>query len=762
MLWLESVLDDLRYALRMMRRAPLVTAVAVLSLGLGIGANTAIFSVLDALLLKLLPVKDPRQIMMLSWLEKKTDRTRPDDSFSAPMFERFRQHPPELSKVIGFSEIDGFSLRAGGHAEIARGEVVSGNYYTVLGVTPWIGRALTDDDDNEFAAPVCLISYRHWASRFGSDPSIVGQSIVIGNVPFTLVGIEPKGFFGLIPGYEPAFRIPIHLLSQITSNRLNKFILLDPNSDWVRIAARIPSAMETQANAEINVVFRQSLLPNQQERVVLIGPGGEGLNFLIRDGFRTTFGPNGRCRLSSLIACANVANLLLARAHSREKETSTRLALGAGGARLVRQFLTESLLLAALGGTLGILLAYRGEDLLARSFEHLTLDAGPDMRVLAFTVGITLLTGILFGLAPAIRAARVDVQPGLQRDSRMSRSWFSHILVIAQLALSLIAVVGAGLYIRTLHNLRSIDLGINAHNLTVFRLAPSASGYTSEQDAQYAQRALARLESMPEVESAALSGALPMQGWGSVEIDAPGVASPADRPVSVGVVTARYFEAMGIPLLLGRGIEERDRAGAPTVAVINETLARTRFPSESPVGKHFHVGAQDFEIVGVVRDSKWTGIRQATPPAFFVSYSQSQSNYRVFAVEVRTVGSPAAADGAIRRAVAEVDPNVPIFEMKTEEQAVNELLNQNRLFAGLAAIFGMLALLLAAIGLYGVRAYAVARRTSEIGIRMALGADGRTITQMILSETAWLALFGVIAGIGLAYAVTRYVWKAVF
>jgi predicted permease len=435
-----------------------------------------------------------------------------------------------------------------------------------------------------------------------------------------------------------------------------------------------------------------------------------------------------------------------------------RLALGAGTGRLVRQFLTESLLLSAMGGTLGILLAYRAGEVLARRFEYLTLNVGPDLRVLAFTAGITILTGILFGLAPAIRAARGDVQPGLLRDSRSSRLGFAQILVVTQLALSLVAVVGAGLYLRTLHNLRAIDLGMNVHNLTVFRLIPAAAGYTSEQDAAFARRVLARLESTPDVESAALSRMLPFTGsGGNSRIEVPGVAASAAAPkVAAEVVTTRFFETMGMPLLLGRGIPERDGAATPRVAVINETLARAYFPKESPVGRHFRMGKEDFEIVGVVRDSKINGIRESTPPAVFISY-ESPFDFIKFAVEVRSVGNPGAGAGAIRRAVSDVDANVPIFEMKTEEQAVDDFLSTDRVFAGLSAILGAVALLLAAIGLYGVRAYAVARRTAEIGIRMALGADGGRIAGMILQETGWLALFGVVAGLAAAYAVTRYV-----
>jgi predicted permease len=745
MIWLESIFNDLRYALRMMRRAPLVTSIAALSLALGIGANTAIFTVLDALLLKLLPVKDPRQIVMLYWTAK--DQVRPDDSFSFPMFERFRQH----SGVIGFTDIDDRTVVAGGHADSGRGEVVSGNYYAVLGVAPILGRALTEEDDRDSAEPVCVISYRYWESRFGRDPSIVGQRIVVGGVPFTLVGVEPKGFYGLIPGYAPAFRVPIHLLVRVSSRQLTNAVFLDASSNWVRIAARVSRATQAQAAAELNVTFHQSMPPGQRPRTVLLGPGGEGLNW-IRDGFREPLLVlMAAVGLVLLIACANVANLLLARAQSREKETSMRLALGAGAGRLIRQFLTESLLLAALGGTLGILLAYRAGDLLARSFRFLTLDASPDLRVLTFTAAVSLLTGILFGLVPAIRAARVDL-----RDTR-SRSGFAHALVVAQLALSVVAVVGAGLYTRSLHNLRAIDLGMNIHNLTAFRLVPDASGYSRQQDADFANRVLARLETIPGVESVAFSRWTPMQGGGGVDIQTPGSL----LHVTANLVTAHFFETMGVPVLLGRGLEERDRAGAPLVAVFNETLAHDLFPKESPVGRHFQVRKQNYEIIGVVRDSKVNGIRTA-PPAFFASLPQSPSDFVAFTVEVRTVGNPSALAAAIRRAVSEVDANVPIFEMKTEEQAVDALLSQDRLFAGLSAIFGALALLLAAIGLYGVRAYAVARRTSEIGIRMALGADHAAITRMILRETAWLATFGVAIGLAAASGATRYIQSMLY
>jgi predicted permease len=768
MVWLESMFQDLRYALRMMRRTPLVTTVAVLSLALGIGANTAIFSVLDGFLLKLLPVKNPREIVLLSWLPQKspasaTDRAEPDN-FSFPMFERFRRSSA-VSGAAGFAFVDRFNVIAGGRAEFALSEAVSGNYHAVLGVAPVIGRAFTDDDDRESAEPVCVISHRFWMSRFAGDPTVIGRKIVIANVPITLVGVEPKEFLGLMPGYAADVRIPFHALWQIAPN-VNKSIFLDPDSDWVWIAARVPRTTEAQARAELTVLLQQSLPPDKQGSVVRFGPAGEGLD-LISGQFRSPLLIlMAAVGLVLLIACANVANLLLVRAQAREKETSTRLALGAGRARVFRQFLTESLLLAAAGGTLGIILAYRAGDLLARGFTDLTFDVHPDIGVLMFTAGVTLLTGILFGLAPAIRAARVYAQPGLHRDTRPSRYGLPHLLIVGQLALSMVALVGAGLYVRTLHNLRVTDLGIKTHNVTVFRLVPGASGYTNAHAAEFAQRVLERLERMPGVESVAQSRILPLQGsvW-ETAIDAPGLSSaanPSFRKVSGNLVSARFFETMGIPVLLGRGIEERDRAGATQVAVINEMLERAYFPHESPLGRHFRAEGQDYEIVGVVGDGRYNGIRREAPPMYFVSLPQSPDFFRSFGVEIRTSQTRSAVASDVRRAIAEIDPSVPLSDLATMDQTIDRMIRQDRLFAGLSTIFGALALLLAAVGLYGVRAYAVARRTQEIGIRIALGADRGAIVQMILRETGWLGLLGVTIGLGAAYAVMRYIQAMLF
>jgi len=762
MVFFESVLQDLRFSFRAMRRTPLATLVAVLSLALGIGANVAIFTVFDALLLRYLPVRDPRQIVILSWLAKQTsNRAGNTEEFSFPMFEQFRHH--SSAGVIGFTGgvIDGIRVIAKGNAGFARGQAVSGNYHVVLGVVPAIGRLLADGDDRETAVPVCVLGYRFWQSRFGGDRAIIGQEIVLGDIPVTVVGVEPKEFIGTTPGYAPDLRIPIHLLTQVIPALAKRGLFLDPSNYWVTIAARVPAEARARVNAQLNALFRRSLPPDQQQREVILSPFSKGFDFIrmrFRDPLLVLMAAVG---LVLLIACANVANLLLARAKARERETAVRLALGAGRLRLARQLLTESLALAAMGAGLGVGLAYWASGVLA-SFNGLAIDVRPEARVLAFTAAITSFTGILFGLAPAIQAMRANLQPGLQRGGSSSGSGLASVLIVAQLALSLVTVVVAGLYVRTLHNLRVTNLGIDVHKLTVFRLYPRESGYsTTERAAEFAQRVLDQLERMPAWESVALSRFVPLQsGWGATTIDLPGTSPPADpglRKVSVNQVTPRFFETLGIPLLLGRGFDERDNARVIPVAIVNETFARVCFPDRSPIGRHFREKNQDYEIVGVARDSR--GLRDATRPTFFVQYTPSLA-IQGFAVEIRTGRNAVSSD--VRRAMTKIDPNVPLRDLATGQETIDFMTRQERLLAVLSSFFGGLALLLAAVGLYGVRAYAVARRIPEIGIRVALGADRGMITKMILCETGWLAFFGVSIGLAMAYSVARYVQSMLY
>jgi predicted permease len=750
----ESVLQDLRFSFRAMHRTLLATSVAVLSLALGIGANVAVFTVFDALLLRPIPVRNPGQIVTLSWSAKdKLSRTESTERFSFPVFEQFRRF--SSVGVIGFTSIDGVRVIAGGSADFARGEAVSGNFHNVLGVAPAIGRLLAGADDSESAAPVCVLGYRFWQSHFGGDAAIIGQKVLLGDVPVTVVGVESNQFTGITPGYASDFRFPIHLLTQVEPALARPGMFLDPGNSLVGIIARIPAGARVRVRAELTALFRRSLPPDQQQREVMLSRLDKGFDFIrmrFRDPLLVLMAAVG---LVLLIACANVANLLLACAKARERETAVRLALGAGRRRLARQLLTESLALAAMGAGLGIGLAYWASGALAR-FNGLAIDVRPEARVLAFTAAITSVTGILFGLAPALQVMRANLQPGLQRGGSPSRSGLASVLIVVQLALSLVTVVGAGLYMRTLHNLRVTSLGIDVHKLTVFRLYPRSSGYTTtERAAEFAQRVLNQFENTRAWESVALSRFVPLQsGWGTTTIGLPGPSPPADpalRKVSVNQVTARFFETLGIPVLLGRGFEEHDNE---RVAVVNETFGHTYFPDRSPIGSHFRENDHDYEIVGVVRDSP--DLRESTRPTFFVKYPP---NFAIqgFAVEVRAGRGRNAISSDVRRAMAQIDPNVPLRDLATAQETIDFMTRKERLLAGLSSIFGGLALLLAAVGLYGVRAYSVARRIPEIGIRVALGADRGMITKMILRETGWLALFGVSIGLAMAYVLARYI-----
>jgi predicted permease len=742
----------------------MVTSVAVLSLALGIGANVAIFIVFDALLLRSLPVRDPGEIVTISTFAKTaSSRAGFGDNVSFPMYEQFRLH--SSVGIIGIGgEIDTLRVMAHGSADFARAEAVSGNYHSVLGVAPAVGRLLAETDDSGSAAPVCVLGYRYWQTHFAGDRVIVGQRIVVGEASLTVVGVEPKEFVGLISGYAPDLRFPIHLMTQVLPRLANRGLFFDPDQSWVELAARVPTNGQARLGAELNALYHQSP-SEQQNREVVLGPGvwdGIGGNF--RQPLIVLMAAVG---LLLLIACANLANLLLARAQTRERETAIRLALGAARGRLARQLLTESLSLAAAGAALGIVLGYWASSVLA-SFNSLAIDLRPDARVLAFTAALTSLTGVLFGLAPALRTARANLHPSLQSGLGASRFGLANLLIVAQFSLSMVALVGAGLYMRTLHNLRGVDLGIDIHRLSMFRLYPRSSGYHTKEDAtEFAQRVLDGLAKTPGVELAALSRSIPLAGpWTDTTIEVPGITRDARMAkVSMNQVTSRFFQAMGIPVLLGRGIVDGDSACAIPPAVVNETLARSYLSARSPIGAHFREKNRDYEIVGVVRDANIGGGRNAlrgtVPPTFFVSDPQSAA-FDGFAVEVRTRKGVAPLSVDIRRAIAGIDPGVPLRDLETAGQTIDRLTRRERLLAGLSSVIGGFALLLAAIGLYGVRAYAVARRAQEIGIRVALGANRGTIAKMILSETGWLALFGISIGLAVALAVTRYVQSMLY
>lgn len=804
-----SLGQDLRYGARMLLKSKAFTAIAVLSLALGIGANTALFSLVDAVLLKMLPVKKPTELVLFNWLSGPRGMSRgingtidtdpatgmrTSTSFSYLAFERFRDHNESLSDVFAFARLYELNVSLDGQPEIARGQLVSGSYYAGLGVRAVKGRTITLDDDNAGAAPVAVITYRYWQRRFGEDPEIVGKTVIVNNVPFTIIGVTPSEFSGALQVGESAdLSIPFAMQSQLSPNEWSD--TSTPWLWWVQIMGRLsPGVTMEQAAASFESIFQQSAEEGWTAALARFPPQGQAQNPAPRDvpKLRAGSGSQGLTEsrraysepltillaivgLVLLIACANVANLLVARGATRQKEIAVRLAIGASRWRLVRQLLTESVLLALLGGAAGVLFAYWGKDLLLSlrpwGAGELALDLKLDLRVLGFTIAVSLVTGLLFGLAPALRSTRVDLTPALKDNARSvaggSRSFLTKSLIVAQVAMSLVLLVGAGLFVRTLRNLQNVDVGFNRENLLLFNVDPGLNAYTNAQIVQLYRRLTERLEAAPGVKAAAVSLIPLLAGRGrTISISVQGHTSqPGDEDdAKVNTVGESFFKTMEMPLLLGRSLSFHDDERAPRVAVINQMMARKYFGDETPLGRRFGFGGPEtsgqIEIVGVARDAKYTGMRQGTGPTVYLPYPQSIPRWATFIV--RSSGNPTALTASIRDAVREVDSNLPIFDVKTQSQQADESLVQERMFATLASFFGVLALLLACVGLYGVMSYGVARRTNEIGIRMALGATATRVTRMVMRETMLVVTIGVAIGLGAAVATTRLVAARLF
>ncbi|MEK6287808.1 MAG: ABC transporter permease [Acidobacteriota bacterium] len=803
-----SLGQDLRYGLRMLLKSKAFTVIAVLSLALGIGANTALFSLVDAVLLKMLPVKKPNELVLFSWLggqrglsrgimgSTKTDPAtgmRTSTSFSYLTFERFRDNNDTLSDVFAFAPLHQLNVSVDGQPEIATGQLVSGGYYPGLGVRATMGRTIAPDDDKAGASPVTVITHRYWQRRFGQDPEAVGKTVNINNVSFTIVGITAPEFMGASQvGWSPDLSIPFSMQPQVSPHESS---LNGPWFWWLQIMGRMNSGVTTeQAAASFGSIFQQSAQEGWDAALARFPPQGQAQNPAPRDvpRLRGASGSQGMTELRSaysqpltilmvivgfvlLIACANVANLLLARAATRQKEIAVRLALGASRWRLVRQLLTESVLLAILGGTAGALFAYWGKDMLLTlrpwGGGELGVDLKIDLRVLGFTFAVSLATGLLFGLAPALRATKVDLTPALKDNARSvtggTRSILTKSLIIVQVAMSLVLLVGAGLFVRTLRNLQNVDIGFNRENLLLFSVEPGLNGYDRPQMAQLYRRMTERLEAVPGVRSASVSLIPLLSGQAQTRsIDVQGNTSqPTDNnDAKVNTVGAHFFETIEMPILLGRGLSERDEETSPRVAVINQMMARKYFGDENALGRRFGFGGPEtsgqIEIIGVARDAKYTDMRSQSEPTIYLPYLQSIPRHATFIV--RTFGDTSAMTAAIRDAVREVDSNLPLFDVKTQSQQADDSLTQERLFATLSGFFGVLALLLACIGLYGVMSYGVARRTNEIGIRMALGASAPRVTRMVMGETMLVVLIGVVIGLGAAVATTRLIASMLF
>ena len=807
----EQLAQDIRYALRAMLSSKLFTAMAILSLALGIGANTAIYSFMDAIMLRAMPVGRPGELAIVN-LRVKGDATvmhsrhgssyrEPGGGFTSPnypypAYEFLRDNNHVFSSLFAYARAGRLNVVADGQAELGQAEYVSGGYFGGLELAPATGRLIGPDDDRAGATPVAVISYGFWQRRFAGQTNTVGKQLLIDGHPLTIIGVAPPEFFGVRPESMVQIFIPVRQAASLDTNQrgIAKWFV-DGHSYWIEMMGRLkPGVTLAQAQAELEPKFHGWVLDsaeNDSERTVLpslwVQEGGSGVDSLRRQYSQPLFVLMAMVGLILLIACANIANLLLARAEARRREMAVRLSLGAGRFRVIRQLLTESILLSVCSAALGILFASMGIRgltwLLANGREGFTLHAQLDWQVLAFTLLVALTTGVLFGLAPAIQSTRIDITPALKetrsgsshsRTRRFSLPFgLSHVLVVSQIAISLMLVAAAGLFVRTLGNLESVNLGFNRENVLLFNLNGAQAGYKEAGVRNLYADLRRRFELMPGVRGATMATVpLVANSMDSTGISMPG-APPAGRrapSTAVMMVGATFFETMQIPIVAGRAVGEQDREGAPVKAVVNEVFAKKYFPDQSPLGRHYFAfgsGGQlgvDIEIVGVAKTARYSSLKQEIPPVTYLSYLQPIPRWPITGMifEVRTSGDPLALAGTARKIVHEVSPAVPVADITTQSRQIDGTIVQERTFAELCTCFGALALIMACVGLYGTMAYAVSRRTSEIGIRMALGAERRRIIWMVLRQVLVLGSVGVAVGLAAVWETTAFLKSYLF
>jgi predicted permease len=801
--WFGTLLRDLKYALRALGRSPGFTSIAVLTLALGIGANTAIFTLLDQILLRLLPVKNPQELVLLTMRGRHYGNNWGGNAISYPMYWDFQDHNEVFSAMFcRFPFV--VSLASGGQPERVAFELVSGTYFNVLGVHPALGRLFTPDDDrNPGGHPLVVLTYDFWKTRFSGDPAIVGKTLLLDNRSMTVIGVSQLGFQGVELGNSAKLFVPISMQHEMMP-QIDNDMLTDRRSRWVNAFGRLkPGVSREQAKASLQP-FMHSMLEMEVGQAAFSHASAFDRSEFVKSTIDVLPGSQGRSytreQLTTplwvlmattgfvlLIACANIANLLLARATGRQKEIAVRLAIGASRSRIIAQLLVETLVLSAMGAVLGLAIAFWADRALMAAYipadsGGLELSAVPDLRILLFTLGITVLTGVAFGLVPAIETTKPDVgrtlkdQAGAVVGGR-GQAGLKKALVVAQVSLSLLLLIGAGLFLRTLSNLSNLGPGFPVERLIGFNIDPTLVGYKTEQMKPFYQRLSDTLAATPGVQAVSLAEVRILEDneWDSsmtVEGYSPAKEGEHAEPF-MNRISPGYFATLGVPIVNGRdfnlndnkeilrGRSEKHDDWEPTTVMINETFARKYFAGRNPVGLHIGFGSDPgtptpMEVIGVVKDIKYTNLRDEVPEQAFVPYLGSRNVYGM-TVYVRTIMDPAQLMPILRERVRGLDPNVPIYRMRTTEVQVVDSLSAERMIAGLSSVFGILATLLAIIGLYGVMAYSVAQKTREIGIRMALGAETGRVLWLVMREVLLLVAVGIAIGVPAALALTRIV-----
>lgn len=788
-------MTDLRYALRTLAKSPRFTSVAILSLALGIGANTAVYSAIRVVLFDTLPVRAAEELVELGWTRGGTGRTGVTTmgstgfaerrggksfrtNFSYSLYRAFQQTSTDSADVFGFSFVGrDVSVSLGHEAIVGSSLLVSGNFFSVLGVPAVRGRPLSELDDRAGAPPVAVITHRFWMRAFGGDPDALGRSVLLNGAPFTIIGVTTPAFFGMSKGgFFPPTDVILPLAAQplvyTRAAPAERSLFAAEDRWWVRVMARVRPGALGRVEAEMNGTFRgslaASLLPGVRDTEgweLALFPAARGVDALTSGMRQPLYVLGGVVTIVLLIACVNVGNLMLARGVARQKEMAIRLALGSTRWQLARAIAIESLVIAIAGGALGTLVGMWGGRALLTMLAgagRTALEVPLDGRLLAVTAAVSGLAALLFGLAPALRTRRHQVAPAMKQGSggwNTPRLGAGRILMVAQVAISVPLLAGSVLLLRTVYNLAHVDLGFNPDRLMIFSVDPSLNGYEPGRIAQFYARLLQRLDTIPGVTSATLTDIVLLSrvqnNWRFR------VEGSEEKNLKFTRVGSGYFATIGIPIVAGRAIGAQDHERAPRVAVVNESASQALFGPGPAIGRRFSMEAEppvDYEVVGVAKDSRYTSPRDPMPPTIYLPREQTMAGpFGSMNVVVRTAVPAASLAGPIRAAVAEVDRNVPVTGMKTQSEQIDQTLGTERAFMRLLIVFGAFALVLASIGVHGLAAYSVARRTSEIGVRVALGAQHADVLWLILRQTAAITVVGLALGIPAAIAATRLV-----